>query len=39
MFFTDLSIHSYGVTLVVFVLTSVLFSTAGFHQRGVCEQF
>ena len=29
-FFSDLSIHSYGITLLVFVLTSVLFSLAGF---------
>jgi ABC-2 type transport system permease protein len=30
LFFTDLAIHSYAVTLAVFVLTSVLFATAGF---------
>jgi len=29
-FFSDLSIHSYGITFLVFVLTSVLFSLAGF---------
>ena len=29
-FFSDLSIHSYAVTLTVFVLTSILFSLAGF---------
>jgi len=29
-FFSDLSLHSYGITLLVFVLTSVLFSLAGF---------
>ncbi|MES9898123.1 MAG: ABC transporter permease [Sedimenticola sp.] len=29
-FFTDLSIYSYGWTLVVFLLTSVLFALAGF---------
>jgi len=28
--FSDLSIHSYGITFLVFVLTSVLFSLAGF---------
>jgi len=28
--FTDLQVHSYSVTLLVFVLTSVLFATAGF---------
>ncbi|MES9855093.1 MAG: ABC transporter permease [Sedimenticola sp.] len=30
LFFTDLSINSYGWTLVVFLLTSVLFALAGF---------
>jgi ABC-2 type transport system permease protein len=30
MFFSDLQIHSYAITLAVFVLTSVLFATAGF---------
>lgn len=30
MLFSDLQIHNYGVTLLVFVLTSVLFSLAGF---------
>ena len=29
-FFSDLTIHSYGITFLVFVLTSVLFSLAGF---------
>ena len=29
-FFSDISIHSYGITFLVFVLTSVLFSLAGF---------
>ena len=29
-FFSKLSIHSYGITFLVFVLTSVLFSLAGF---------
>ena len=29
-FFSDLAIHSYSVTLTVFVLTSILFSLAGF---------
>ena len=29
-FFSDLAIHSYAVTLTVFVLTSILFSLAGF---------
>ena len=30
LFFTDLEVHSYTVTLAVFVLTSILFATAGF---------
>ncbi|MBL3619389.1 MAG: ABC transporter permease, partial [gamma proteobacterium endosymbiont of Lamellibrachia anaximandri] len=29
-FFTDLEIHSYAITLLVFVLTSILFALAGF---------
>lgn len=30
LFFTDLQITSYGLTLLIFVLTSILFSLAGF---------
>ena len=30
LFFTDLDIHSYGWTLMVFILTSILFALAGF---------
>lgn len=30
LFFTDLQISNYGLTLLVFVLTSILFSLAGF---------
>jgi ABC-2 type transport system permease protein len=30
LLFTDLSIHHYGLTLLVFVLTSILFSLGGF---------
>ncbi len=30
LFFTDLEIHSYAVTLLVFILTSILFALAGF---------
>lgn len=30
LFFTDLNIHSYGVTISVVVLTAILFSVAGF---------
>jgi ABC-2 type transport system permease protein len=30
LFFTDFAIHSYGLTLLVFVLTSILFALGGF---------
>ncbi|MEA3277250.1 MAG: ABC transporter permease [Pseudomonadota bacterium] len=30
LFFTEIEIHSYGVTLLVFVLTAVLFALGGF---------
>ena len=39
LLFTDLSIHSYAVTLVVFVLTSVLFATAGFINAVYANSF
>lgn len=39
LFFTELNIHSYGVTLLVFVLTSVLFSTAGFINAVYANSF
>jgi ABC-2 type transport system permease protein len=39
LFFTDLDIHSYGVTLTVFVLTSVLFATAGFINAVYANSF
>jgi ABC-2 type transport system permease protein len=39
MFFSDLQIHSYGVTLAVFVLTSVLFSIAGFINAVYANSF
>ncbi|WP_078118929.1 ABC transporter permease [Thiosocius teredinicola] len=39
LLFTDLSIHSYGVTLAVFVLTSVLFATAGFINAVYANSF
>lgn len=39
LFFTDLEIHSYGVTLLVFVLTSVLFATAGFINAVYANSF
>ena len=39
LFFTDLEVHSYGVTFAVFVLTSVLFSTAGFINAVYANSF
>ncbi len=39
LFFTDLVIHSYLVTLAVFVLTSVLFSIAGFINAVYANSF
>lgn len=39
MFFTDLKIHSYGVTLGVFFLTSVLFSIGGFINAVYANSF
>ncbi len=39
LFFTDLEIHSYAITLAVFVLTSVLFSTAGFINAVYANSF
>ncbi len=39
MFFSDLSIHSYGITLAVFVLTSVLFALAGFINAVYANSF
>jgi len=39
MFFTDLQIHNYGVTLAVFVLTSILFATAGFINAVYANSF
>jgi len=39
MFFTDLHIHSYGVTLLVFVLTSILFAIAGFINAVYANSF
>ena len=39
LFFTDLNIHSYGVTLAVFVLTSILFATAGFINAVYANSF
>ena len=39
MFFTRLEIHHYGVTLVVFVLTSILFALAGFINAVYAKSF
>jgi ABC-2 type transport system permease protein len=39
MFFTDLKIHSLGVTVAVFFLTSVLFSLAGFINAVYAKSF
>jgi ABC-2 type transport system permease protein len=39
LFFTDLNVHSYGWTLMVFVLTSILFATAGFINAVYANSF
>lgn len=39
MFFSDISVHSYVMTLVVFVVTSVLFATAGFINAVYANSF
>jgi len=39
LFFTDLHVHSYPVSLAVFVLTSVLFSLAGFINAAYARSF
>ncbi|MEN8178716.1 MAG: ABC transporter permease [Pseudomonadota bacterium] len=39
LFFTDLSIHSYALTLVVFVLTSILFALGGFINAVYAKTF
>lgn len=39
MLFTDLSIHSYGVTLLVFLMTSVLFALGGFINAVYANSF
>jgi ABC-2 type transport system permease protein len=39
LIFTDLRIHSYALTLTVFVLTSVLFSLAGFINAVYAKSF
>jgi ABC-2 type transport system permease protein len=37
--FTDLQVHSYTVTLLVFLLTSILFATAGFINAMYANSF
>lgn len=39
MFFTDISVHHYGITLLVFVVTSILFATAGFINAVYANSF
>ena len=39
MFFSELNIHSYAITLAVFILTSVLFSLAGFINAVYANSF
>jgi ABC-2 type transport system permease protein len=39
LFFSDLAIHSYAVTLLVFVMTSVLFALAGFINAAYANSF
>ena len=39
MFFADVHIHSYSVTITVFVLTSILFSLAGFINAVYAKTF
>jgi ABC-2 type transport system permease protein len=39
LFFSDLHIHSYSVTFSVFILTSILFSLAGFINAAYAKNF
>lgn len=39
MFFTDIRVHSYSVTFAVFVVTSMLFATAGFVNAVYANSF
>lgn len=39
MFFTDIEVHSYGVTALVFVLTAVLFALGGFINAVYANSF
>ncbi len=39
MFFSDFQVHSYSVTIAVFVLTSILFALAGFINAAYAKSF
>ncbi|MCW8956032.1 MAG: ABC transporter permease [Gammaproteobacteria bacterium] len=39
MFFSDIHIHSYSITILVFLLTSILFSIAGFINAVYANSF
>ena len=39
MFFTDIQVHSYGVTLLVFTLTAILFALGGFINAVYANSF
>lgn len=39
MFFTDIEVHSYGVTLLVFTLTAILFALGGFINAVYANSF
>ncbi|NKN33636.1 ABC transporter permease [Marichromatium bheemlicum] len=39
MLFTDISVHSYGVTLLVFLMTAVLFALGGFINAVYANSF
>ncbi len=39
MFFTRIEVHSYGVTIAVFILTSILFALAGFINAVYAKTF
>lgn len=39
MYFSDFQIHSYSITIAVFVLTSILFSLAGFINAAYARSF
>lgn len=39
MFFSDFQIHSYSITIAVFILTSILFALAGFINAAYAKSF